>query len=169
MLCEDLLHRQSRTRKWCFCLMRRLWNAATVPQRPLLQRPEPSLRQVSPALTNHTHPTRINNDLGCSVFIFIKVVTSKILPIYILCIYIYIYIFLFGGSPALKLLTKQRQPPRANVSLEEWFSQIYLEQKMQSYPQLINHLGPPRFQIYALEKNDPIVLHDSGLSSHQIP
>ena len=40
---------------------------------------------------------------------------------------------------------------------------------MQSYPQLINHLGPPRFQIYALEKNDPIVLHDSGLSSHQIP
>ena len=23
---------------------------------------------------------------------------------------------------------------------------------MQSYPQLINHLGPPRFQIYALEK-----------------
>jgi hypothetical protein len=54
-------------------------------------------------MTNHTHPTRINNDLGCSVFIFFKVVTSKILPIYILCIYIYIFVW---GFPSLEIIDK---------------------------------------------------------------
>jgi hypothetical protein len=39
--------------------------------------------------------------LGCSVFIFFKVVTYKILPIYIL----YIYIFL-GGFPSLEIIDK---------------------------------------------------------------
>ena len=40
---------------------------------------------------------------------------------------------------------------------------------MQSNPQLINHLGLCRFQMYLMEIIVPIVLHDCGLSSHQFP
>ena len=38
---------------------------------------------------------------------------------------------------------------------------------MQPNSQWINHLGLPRFQIYALEEIDAIVLHDLWLPSHQ--
>ena len=115
---------------------------------------------VSPALTfppwqtSHIQAKK-NNDLGCSVFIFFKVVTSKS----------YLYI---GVLQPLKLL-KKIVPPQSQCITRGVFPNLFLQKNMQSYPQLINHLGLCRFQMYLMEIIAPIVLHDCGLSSHQFP
>ncbi len=114
---------------------------------------------VSPALTfppwQTTHIQAKKQWLGMFSLHLFKVVTSKS----------YLYI---GVLQPLKLL-KKIVPPQSQCITRGVFPKSILQKIMQSNPQLINHLGLCRFQMYLMEKIVPIVLHDCGLSSHQFP
>ena len=75
---------------------------------------------------------------------------------------------IYWRSPALKIAEKI-VPPQSQCITRGVFPNLFLQKNMQSYPQLINHLGLCRFQMYLMEIIVPIVLHDCGLSSHQFP
>ena len=93
--------------------------------------------------------------LGMFSLHLFKVVTSKS----------YLYI---GVLQPLKLL-KKIVPPQSQCITRGVFPNLFCKKIMQSNPQLINHLGLCRFQMYLMEIIVPIVLHDCGLSSHQFP